>query len=196
MPALVVGLLSDTHVPRRLKRLPETVLDALAGVDLILHAGDVDDPAALEPLRAIAPVHAVRGNVHLHEFSDGGAALPTVVELYLAGRRIVLTHGHQPGLFGLWLKGWDVLVKYLGLMDGTAFNRRIARRLVRLHPAADVIVFGHTHRACWEWVDGKLLVNPGAVCPTRGERPTVARLRLGAGRPEVEIVHTEVNDDR
>jgi len=196
MPALVVGLLSDTHVPRRLKRLPETVLNALAGVDLILHAGDVDDPAALEPLRAIAPVHAVRGNVHLHELSGGGAALPTVVELCLAGRRIVLTHGHQPGLFGLWLKGWDVLVKYLGLMDGTAFNRRIARRLVRLHPAADVIVFGHTHRACWEWADGKLLVNPGAVCPTRGERPTVARLRLGAGRPEVEIVHTEVNDDR
>jgi len=129
MPVLVVGLLSDTHVPRRLKRLPETVLDALAGVDLILHAGDVGDPAALEPLRAIAPVHAVRGNVHLHEFSGGGAALPTVVELYLAGRRIVLTHGHQPGLFGLWLKGRDVLVKYLRLMDGTAFNRRIARRL-------------------------------------------------------------------
>ena len=74
MPALVVGLLSDTHVPRRIKRLPKTVLDALAGVDLILHAGDVDDPAALEPLRAIAPVHAVRGNVHLHEFSGGGTA--------------------------------------------------------------------------------------------------------------------------
>jgi len=37
-------------------------------------------------------------------------------------------------------------------------------------------------------VEGKLLVNPGAVCPTRGKQPTVARLRLGAERPEVEIV--------
>ncbi|MDY6877795.1 MAG: metallophosphoesterase family protein [Chloroflexota bacterium] len=188
MSALIIGLLSDTHIPRRLERLPAAAFDALAGVDLILHAGDVDDPAALEPLRAIAPVHAVRGNVHLHEFSDGGAALPAVVELHLVGRQIVLTHGHQSGLVGLWLKGWSVLIQYLGLMDSVTFNRHIARRLVRLHPAADVIVFGHTHHACREWVDGKLLVNPGAVCPTRGEQPTMARLRLGAGRPEVEII--------
>ena len=75
MTVFTVGLLSDTHIPHRLERLPAPVLDALAGVDLILHAGDVDDPVALEPLRAVAPVHGVRGNVHFQEFSDGGAAL-------------------------------------------------------------------------------------------------------------------------
>ncbi len=188
MPTINIGLLSDTHIPHRMKHLPDAVLDALAGVDVILHAGDVDDPAALEPLRSLAPVHAVRGNVHLHEFSDGGATLPAVVELGLGGRRIVLTHGHRPGLFGFWLKVRDLIIRYLGLVDTDVFNRCITRRLLRLYPEADVIVFGHSHRVHVERVGRTLLVNPGAVCPTLKEQPTVARMRLGEGRPEVEIV--------
>lgn len=196
MPTLTLGLLSDTHMPHRMKQLPAAALDALAGVDLILHAGDVDDPTALEPLRKIAPVHAVRGNFHLQDFSDGGAALPAVVELRLAGHRVVLTHGHRSGLFGFWLKGLHVGGLWLGLTDNGLLNRRAVRRLARLYPGADLIVFGHSHRAHVEWypepVEGwvgcTLLVNPGAICPTRGEQPTVARVRLGNGKPEVEII--------
>jgi putative phosphoesterase len=188
MPALTIGLLSDTHIPHRLEKLPDAVLDALAGVDLILHAGDVDDPVALEPLRSIAPVHAVRGNVHLQDFSDGGATLPAVVELQLTGWRVVLTHGHQPGLPGFCLKGLHKIAQWLGLMDNGHLNRCAARRLARLYPAADIIVFGHSHRAYIEQRGRTLLVNPGAVCPTRRERPTVARMRLGTGRPGVEII--------
>jgi putative phosphoesterase len=188
MPILTIGLLSDTHIPHRLKRLPDTVLDVLTGVDLILHAGDVDDPAALEPLRAIAPVHAVRGNIHIQDFSDGGARLPAVVELEIGGRRIVLTHGHRPGLFGFCLKGMDVIAQRLRLADNSGSNQRIAHRLARLYPAADIVVFGHTHRAHVEQVGGTLLINPGAVCPSRWEWPTVARMQLGTGRPEVEII--------
>lgn len=198
MPTLTIGLLSDTHIPHRLKRLPGTVLDAFAGVDLILHAGDVDAPAALEPLRAIAPVHAVRGNVHIQDLSDGGAALPAVVELRLAGQVVVLLHGHQPGLLGFFLKCLDVVAQWLGLADNRQFNQRIARRLARLYPEADVIVFGHTHRAHIEQIGSILVVNPGGICPSREEQQTVARLRLGTEKPEVEIVpiHTEVNHDR
>jgi len=146
MPTLTLGLLSDTHIPHRMKQLPAAALNTLAGADLILHAGDVDDPAALESLREIAPVHAVRGNVHLQDFSDGGAALPTVVELQLAGHRIVLTHGHRPGLLGFWLKGLHVSALRLGLTDNGQLNRRAARRLARLYPGADLVVFGHSHR--------------------------------------------------
>jgi len=186
--SITIGLLSDTHIPHRMKRLPNAVLDALAGVDAILHAGDVDDPAALEPLRSLAPMYAVRGNVHFHEFSDGGATLPAVVELGLGGRRIVLTHGHRPGLFGFWLKIRDLAIRYLGLVDADIFNRHITRRLLRLYPEADIIVFGHTHRVHVGRVGHTLLVNPGAVCPTLREQPTVARMRLGEGRPEVEII--------
>jgi len=188
MPTLTIGLLSDTHVPHRVKHLPQAALDALAGVDVILHAGDVDDPAALEPLRAIAPVHAVRGNFHFLDLSDGGAALPAVIELELAGKRVVLTHGHQPGPWGLVVKGVRFLVNWAGLLDNSWLNWRGARRLAQTYPGADIIAFGHAHRAHVEWIGDKLLVNPGAVCPSRGERPTVARIKLGMGKPEVEVV--------
>ena len=188
MPTLTVGLLSDTHIPHRLRTLPDSVLDALAGVDVILHAGDVDRPEALAPLRAIAPVYAVRGNVHVLDLSDGGAALPAVVELHLAGRRVVLIHGHQPGLFGFLLKGLHVLGVLTHVTNRERLNRRTAHRLARLFPGADVIVFGHSHLAHVEWVGDTLVINPGAVCVTAFDSPTVARMRLGAGIPEVEIV--------
>ena len=188
MPPFTVGLLSDTHIPHRLRQLPETVLEALSGVDLILHAGDVDDPAALEPLRAIAPVYAVRGNIHPQDFSDGGKALPALVELQLAGQRLVLTHGHQPGLLGFFLKGLDVIAHWMGLTDNAQLNRRTVRRLARLYPDADIIVFGHSHRAHVERVGRALLVNPGAVSASPGEEPTVARMCLGVEPLDVEII--------
>jgi len=189
MSTLTIGLLSDTHIPHRMTQLPKTVLDALAGVDVILHAGDVDDPAALEPLREIAPVYAVRGNLHILDLSDGGASLPPVVELDLADKHVVLTHGHQPGLLGLIIKGVRFVVNWAGLLDNGWLNQRNARRLARIYPKADVIVFGHAHRAYVEWIGDKLLVNPGAVAESgEHERPSVARMRLGQGKPEVEII--------
>jgi putative phosphoesterase len=192
MPTLVIGLLSDTHVPHRLKQIPQAVLDVMTGVDLILHAGDVDDPRALVPLRAIAPVHAVRGNIHLQDLSDGGAALPAVVELELAGKRVVLVHGHWPGPLGILVKGVCVLTHWLRLTDNGDLNRLAVRRLARMYPEVDVIVFGHAHRAHVAWVGDTLLVNPGAVCRSRREQRTVARMRLGRGKPEVEIISLSV----
>ena len=189
MPTLTIGLLSDTHIPYRMTRLPQAALDALAGVDAILHAGDVDDPAALEPLREIAPVYAVRGNLHFLDLSDGGASLPDVVELDLANKRVVLTHGHQPGLLGLIIKGVRFVVNWAGLLDNGWLNQRNARRLARIYPKADIIVFGHAHRAYVEWIGDKLLVNPGAVAESgKYEQPSVARMRLGQGKPEVKII--------
>jgi predicted phosphodiesterase len=186
--SLTAGLLSDTHLPYRMKQLPHAVLDGLDGVDVILHAGDVDTPGALEPLREVAPVYAVRGNVHIFDLSDGGAALPRLIELRLAGRRVLLTHGYLPGLASFWLAGRDVILRLLGASDNSRFNEGIARRLARLYPEADVIVFGHTHRAHVEWIGDTLLVNPGAVCPTLKEQPTMARMWLGKDTPRVEIL--------
>ncbi len=192
---LVVGILSDTHVPYRMAQLPPAVFDVLRDVDVLLHAGDVDQPQALQPLREIAPVFAVRGNIHVLDLSSGGASLPPVVELHIAGHRVVLSHGYLPGLGDFWFKGRDVALRLLGRGDKTRFNRRIAQRLNSLYPRADVIVFGHTHRVYVEWMGDTLLVNPGAISPTLGEPSTVARMTLGDGKPVVEIVPLSLTTD-
>jgi len=65
---LLVGVISDTH-----GLLRPAALDALRGSDLIIHAGDVGKPEVLKPLRALAPVFVVRGNVDYGKWAD---ALP------------------------------------------------------------------------------------------------------------------------
>jgi uncharacterized protein len=73
---LLVGVISDTH-----GLLRPQALDALRGSDLIIHAGDVGRPELLEPLRALAPLHVVRGNV---DRGDWAERLP-MTELVEAG---------------------------------------------------------------------------------------------------------------
>jgi putative phosphoesterase len=84
---MLVGLIADTHGLIR----PEA-LTALAGVDLILHAGDVGGPAVLSALAAVAPVRAVAGNVDL---PDSG--LPSAIDCTLDGVQVHMSHGHELG---------------------------------------------------------------------------------------------------
>jgi putative phosphoesterase len=79
-----VGVISDTHGLLR----PEAFA-ALQGVDYILHAGDVGDPAILDQLREIAPVTAIRGNV---DTEDTCALLPATELIELAGCYIYMVH--------------------------------------------------------------------------------------------------------
>jgi len=106
---MIVGLISDTH-----GLLREEALAALAGSDLIIHAGDVGNPAILARLRTLAPVVAVRGNIDKAAWADAlsmtavveaGSAriyvLHDVKELDLdpaaAGFHIVVSgHSHKP----------------------------------------------------------------------------------------------------
>ena len=89
-----IGLISDTHGLLRAE-----AVRALLGVEQIIHAGDVGAPEVLERLRAMAPVHVVRGN------NDRGAwarKLPARLTLELGGVRIEVLHdlkdlGKQPG---------------------------------------------------------------------------------------------------
>jgi putative phosphoesterase len=83
----VIGLISDTHGLVR-----ESVFSALAGVDLILHAGDVGDGVLVE-LRTIAPVRAVCGNTD----PPGDPELPPSIEMTHGGVRIHVSHGHELG---------------------------------------------------------------------------------------------------
>jgi len=106
-----IGVISDTHSLLR----PET-MRTLDGVELIIHAGDVDTPAVLQALRALAPVAAVRGNADKGEWANGlpmTAALTTdEVSVYVlhnlcdldlmpeaAGFRVVVSgHSHRPAI--------------------------------------------------------------------------------------------------
>jgi putative phosphoesterase len=79
-----VGLISDTHGLLR----PEAV-QALAGVEQIIHAGDVGAADVIDRLRTIAPVHAVRGN---NDKGPWAAALPLRLALRWAGVGIQVLH--------------------------------------------------------------------------------------------------------
>jgi putative phosphoesterase len=153
----VVGVISDTHGLLR----PE-VKAAFAGVDLILHAGDVGAATVLDALTAIAPVEAVFGNVD--DAHDPSLARERVVTL--GGVTIHVSHGHELGRPTAEL----ALARYVG----------------------DVLVFGHTHKAVIVRDGDRVAFNPGAAGPRRFDlQPSVARLTITGGRPpriDVEII--------
>ncbi|HEY2906926.1 MAG TPA: metallophosphoesterase family protein [Vicinamibacterales bacterium] len=155
MSRFVVGLISDTHGLVR----PE-IAGAFAGVDLILHAGDVGGTEVLDALAAIAPVEAVYGNVD--DPHDPALSKERVVTV--GGITIHVSHGHElvrptPAL---------ALARYTG----------------------DVVVFGHTHRAVTVRTDtGRLAVNPGAAGPRRFDvKPSVALLVIDDRGVHVDTV--------
>jgi putative phosphoesterase len=149
-----IGLISDTHDLVR-----PSVHDALAGVDVILHAGDVGGDEVLDELAVIAPVHAVFGNTD----TIGNPRLTTSIDITIEGVRIHVSHGHELGA----PKPEKLLARY----------------------AADVIVYGHTHLPLITKVDGRLVINPGAAGPPRFDlKPTVAILEVDGGTADARIV--------
>lgn len=190
LEAVRLGVLADTHMPHRLPGLPSGVVEVFAdaAVDLILHAGDVDDPRFLEPLSYLAPVIAVQGNFHPQDFSLSHAGLPSHANLILCGRRLVLIHGHRPGLIGFWRRVIAFAALRLGLLARERINHHIARWLGRRFPWADVIVFGHTHQPFQAQINDTFFFNPGAVWQEDNLVPSVGLLTLGCERLETQIV--------
>lgn len=160
-----VGVVADTHCPEFLDSLPARLLEILAGVDLIIHAGDINSAVTLETLARIAPVEAVHGD-HDRLLPD----LPAVRELDVEGKRIVVVHGQRSH----WVEEpqtllWTLSLGYFHPHAG------LGRVLRRRFPGADAIVYGHTHRPRSETIDGTLVFNPGAV---HQWNPATARRRL------------------
>lgn len=151
----VIGLISDTH-----GMLRASVHAALAGVELILHAGDVGGDEILDELARIAPVKAVCGNTD----SPGDPRLRAFLSETIGGLRIHVSHGHEVGA-------------------------PTPARLLDAY-SEDVLVYGHTHRQLvTRAADGRLIVNPGAAGARRFKlEPSVGRLTICKGRSEVEIL--------
>ena len=148
-----LGVVADTHCPEFLDRLPPRLMEALGGVDLILHAGDISAQGTLDELRRIAPVEAVRG-----DHDRALPSLPASREVTVEGKRIVIVHGNRSH----WIEEPSTLLWTLSLGYFTPHSG-LPRALRRRFPDADAIVFGHTHRAHAETIDGVLLFNPGGV---------------------------------
>lgn len=150
-----VGLISDTHAPRYWKAPPAAVARALAGVDLILHAGDVCTPSVLDELTELAPVHVALGNNDDAAVAAWGAV--PVVTLEVAGVAVAVVHDS-------------------GARDGRG------ARLLRQFPAAGLVVFGHSHIP-WDVTTGaQRAVNPGSPTDRRRQpHGTVAVATLDDG---------------
>jgi uncharacterized protein len=147
-----LGIISDTH-----GQLRPQVYDVFAGVDHILHGGDIGPLPLLEELEGIAPVTAVYGNT---DGPDVRAHLPEVARVQLDGFRIVVTHGDQ-------------------------FGSPTPEKLNAAFPEAEIIVFGHTHRPLLTLVDTVVTVmNPGGAGPRRFDlSPSVGIMELEPGIP-------------
>ncbi len=155
---MLIGVISDTHglfhpaIPRH-----------FAGVQQILHAGDIGNGSIISRLEELAPVVAVTGNV------DWGRPLdqqhPRIQQLQLAGCRIYMTHiGGLP----------NVMIKRLP------------------EPSPDVYICGHSHIPVVERLDDVLFLNPGSAGPSRfGRRPSLALLTIDTQGPVAELILLE-----
>ncbi len=170
------GIITDTHIPQRIKALPPRVCQVFRGVDRILHAGDINSRRVLDQLAEVAPVEAVAGNADLW-----GHGLPLTHVIEVEGKRLGLVHGHG---------GWS---RYLRskVRDRFGYNEEHYLKIVqRSFGPVDAIVFGHTHRVCHAERAGILLFNPGPIAPdfynTPG--PQVGLLHITTQAIQVEIV--------
>ena len=137
-----VGVISDTHVPE-FKAVPEAVWTHFAGVERIIHAGDLSRLSVIDELETIAPVVAVQGNIEEEEVVR---TLPIKREIIVGGCRIGVVH-----------------------ILGNAQNRaRVARQEL---PAARCVIFGHSHIPYNQEHEGQLLFNPGSATDRR-RQPT------------------------
>jgi uncharacterized protein len=132
-----IGVISDTHIPDRAKKIPQEILEEFKNVDIVLHAGDLVERSALKELKAVCKdVRAVRGNMDHPEEKD---ALPEKLIMEIEKKRVGLTHGYgaPPRLMELVTKIFE-------------------------KDRVDVIVFGHSHYPVNEIKNGILYFNPGS----------------------------------
>ena len=135
-----IGIISDTH-----GQVPNAVHDALAGVDHILHAGDVGPMDVITELETLAPVSAVLGN------TDYTIQLPQMSVQTFGGQKFLVHH----------------------IVDLPVPSQLVRVAIADEQP--NVVVFGHTHMPYNEHHDGVLFLNPGSVSnPRGGNAPSVA----------------------
>jgi uncharacterized protein len=162
---VLLAILSDTHLPRGPRDLPQTCVERLEEADLILHAGDFAATSVLLALQSVGPVVAVRGNVDDRELRR---RLPETRVVEADGARIAMIHDADPA------------------------GGRLAR-MRRRFPGVDAVVYGHSHLPHHERAPGGRsgrfqIFNPGS--PT--ERRKAPHHTMGLARAEDGTVSFEL----
>jgi uncharacterized protein len=161
---MVIAVISDTHLPRGARRLPDACVERIAGADLLLHAGDFSTLEVLRELESIGPpVVGVHGNV---DSADLRRLLPAERVIEADGARIAMVHDAGPRA------------------------GRLARMRRRFGERADLVVFGHSHLPLHEEApDGFQIFNPGS--PTdrrRAPTHTMGLITVRDGLARCELV--------
>jgi putative phosphoesterase len=157
-----LAIVSDTHLPRGARRLPDACLERLRSADAIVHAGDVSTVEVLADLRALGPpVTAVHGNVDEPALR---AMLPAAAELRIGGVAVGVIHDAGPAAGRL-------------------------RRLRDRFPNAAAVIFGHSHVPLLEREDGVQIFNPGSPTDRRRQAEhTMGLARVHDGQIEFQLM--------
>ena len=182
-----IGVISDTHSAGSGRDLPLKILDALAGVDLILHCGDLECLGVLDYLEEVAPLLAVRGYEDPIEVGDRLALTTRVVKA--EGVSIGMIHDIQwPG------PKIPTTLDGAGLVLPDSNGREFMAR--KFKEPVDVVLFGDTHEELIIHWDGVLIMNPGS--PTypgkrhaRGVLGTIGILEVDGVDATAKIINLE-----
>lgn len=158
---MLIGLISDTHIPDRARIIPQNVLDTFNNVDLIIHAGDLTSLKVIEELEKIAPVMAVQGNMD----RVNGIDLPKAKVIEAEGLKIGVAHGE------VYPRADTMQLLYL------------AKEL-----DVDILITGHSHQPKIEQIENVLLLNPGSPIVPRLSDRTVMILEIKDKNVDVEVV--------
>jgi len=145
----MIAVVSDTHMPRGKRQLPEKCVELIGAAEAVIHAGDFSEASVLHELEALCPVvRGVFGNVDEPWLRQ---QLPETLEVEVGGRTVALVHDAGPK------------------------QGRLARLRARF-PGADAVVFGHSHLPLHEQDGGFQIFNPGS--PTERRRAPRASMGL------------------
>src|SRR3954467_2484589 len=163
--AVVIAVISDTHLPRGKRRLPDAGVERARAADLLLHAGDIATTEVLAELERIGPpVKAVHGNVDSPELQRN---LPEAITLDADGAQLAMVHDAGP-------------------------SKRRLERMRKRFPDATAVVFGHSHIPLHELSDGFQIFNPGSPTDRRRQpKHTMGLARTREGRLDFELVVLE-----
>lgn len=161
-----IVVVSDTHMPRIAKKLPERLILELQSADAIIHAGDWTNVSVYEALKAYAPTYGVAGN---NDGPDLVRKFGLKKKLELEGVRIGVVHGHGAG------KRTDTEARAREAFKGTRL---------------DILIFGHSHIPLLKQVGSLLVLNPGSPTDKR-KQPlySFAVLQLNEGDIQPDMIY-------